>query len=34
MPAMPIADSNAAIVVGMSVMSSAARIATGTEPPA
>ena len=33
-PAMPIAESSAAIVVGISVMSSAARIATGTAPPA
>ena len=34
MPAMPIAESRAAIVVGISVISSAARIATGTPPPA
>jgi hypothetical protein len=31
---MPMAESSAAIVVGISVMSSAARIATGTLPPA
>jgi hypothetical protein len=34
MPAMPIADSNAAIVVGISVISSAARMAIGMAPPA
>ena len=33
-PAMPIADSRAAMVVGISVMSSAASITTGIEPPA
>jgi hypothetical protein len=34
MPAMPIADSNAAIVVGISVISSAASSTTDTVPPA
>ena len=34
MPAMPIADSSAAMVVGISVISSAASITTGTTPPA
>ena len=34
MPAMPIAESRAAIVVGMSVISSAASSETGIEPPA
>ena len=33
-PAMPIAESKAAMVVGMSVISSAARITTGMLPPA
>ena len=34
MPAMPIADSNAPIVVGMSVTNNATRITTDTVPPA
>ena len=34
MPAMPMADSSAPIVVGISVTNSATSTMTGTEPPA